>query len=723
MSVVGLETLMNEAWDLLMDETTESIAICGPGGIGKTTLMKQLYNKLLGTHHFETLIWVTVSSNSKPVKIQYEISKSIGLFDSKWVHSSFVEKAKLVNCALSEKKFVLFLDDVWGQIDLLELGVPVQKLIFTTRYVAVAYSMNVHSTLGMDVLSMEDSLQLFRNKFGDDDIFRDMRVSELPEIFVTKCCSLPILLCTVARAMASRKTHTEWLDALLKIERLEGTDTQLLQFCFDSLPNHRVRRCLVYFSLFPEDFAIHKNDLIDIWICEHLLDEYDTENTTLDLGYSAIHTLIGAGLMEEEDDDRVKLLDTIRDFALSMAAECNMFVGANLLQASLEKLVDDVGWPSTMRSFQQKLASTTPHDLFFTFLVDHNPFIMIKPKSSSRTVNQLSYNLLTALDLSYSGVEKVPREISVLVSLQYLNLSNTWIDRLPVELNMLTKLKCLNLEYNDQLRIIPRKLMLGLSSLQVLKIFRCGYSVEVLADNILSVRDMDIEPLLCMQHLKVLSITITCVFALHKFFNSPNLSSCTQSLSLEIFWGSELLDISPVLTMKHLLTLEIHQAEVLKELNFNHLVESKLPSQQNFGRLRKITLRQCSNLRELTWVALAPNLNVLRVENCEEMEEIISIAQLRSSTKGGEIVEPFAKLEILALECLPKLKSIYWKPLPFRHLKKIEILDCSLLKKLPLNSDSYKELVIEGEEDWWNNVEWEDDTTQIAFVSCFRQLV
>ncbi|WCJ42050.1 Disease resistance protein (CC-NBS-LRR class) family [Euphorbia peplus] len=204
-------------------------------------------------------------------------------------------------------------------------------------------------------------------------------ISKLPELLVQRCLGLPILLCPVGRAMASRKTSGEWLDALLKIRRLEGTDTQrnfLLQFCFDSLPNHRVKCCLVYFSLFPEDFAIHKNDLIDFWICEHLLDEYDAEDDTLDLGYSAIRTLIAAGLMEEEDGDRVKLLDSIREFASSVAIKCQMFKRAQLIEATPGNLVNHVGWSSTMGNFEHNLINAS-HDLF-AFLLGHNPFTMLK---------------------------------------------------------------------------------------------------------------------------------------------------------------------------------------------------------------------------------------------------------------------------------------------------------------------------------------------------------
>ncbi|XP_065849271.1 disease resistance protein RFL1-like isoform X2 [Euphorbia lathyris] len=696
---------MHEAWSFLMDEQTGPVAICGAGGIGKTTLMRKLYNKLVSTQHFETLIWITVSSNSTPVNIQDAISKRIRLFDAKWVKKSFAEKAQIMENKLREKKFVLFLDDVWNKVNLSLLGVPnfgwhrENKLVFTTRSTVVADHMSAHLILEMGVLSTEEAWELFRYKVGDVILSSNLSISELSRIFVSKCQGLPIFLCTLGRAMTSRKTRQEWSDALVEIQRLESTDPQensLLQFCFESLPNHLIKCCLMYFSLFPEDFNILKNDLIDFWICEHLFDEEDdTGDYTLDLGYNATQTLCGAGLLEEEDDDYVKLQDMIRDFASSVAIKSQIFENAQLIEATPENLVTHVGWPSTMGKFIQNLPNIS-HD-FSTFLLNHNPFLMIKPQLLQQLeIGQLQstwqpfddliqqpfeilrdkegkfyefINVLTVLDLSYSVIEEVLLEISKLVSLQCLNLSHTWIDRLPIELKLLTKLKCLNLEYDDQLRVIPWELISCLSSLQVLKIFRCGYSVEELEDNILLVRNMDVEPLLCLEHLKVLSITITSDYALYKVLNNPKFLSCTQSLSLEILWGSKSLDILRLSAMKNLLTLEIHQAEVLEELNDN-LMHSKFLSERSFKRLEKITLEQCSNLRELTWVILAPNLKVLRVKSCERIENIISIAQLDKILKDGQNLEPFAQLEILALESLPKLNCIYWKALPFQYLKK-----------------------------------------------------
>ncbi|WCJ40589.1 hypothetical protein M5689_021503 [Euphorbia peplus] len=85
--------------------------------------------------------------------------------------------------------------------------------------------------------------------------------------------------------------------------------------------------------------------------------------------------------------------------------------------------------------------------------------------------------------------------------------------------------------------------------------------------------------------------------------------------------------------------------------------------------------------------------------------------------------EPFAQLEVLTLQNLPELESIYWFRLPFQSLKKIEVNDCFLLKVLPLDSHSSnanKLLIIEGQEDWWNDLEWGFDDSKVTFLPCFR---
>ncbi|MBA0748390.1 hypothetical protein Gogos_005222, partial [Gossypium gossypioides] len=129
-------------------------------------------------------------------------------------------------------------------------------------------------------------------------------------------------------------------------------------------------------------------------------------------------------------------------------------------------------------------------------------------------------------------------------------------------------------------------------------------------------------------------------------------------------------------------------------------------------------------LRDMTWLILAPNLRNLDIKGCYEMEAILSEEKLGeiAGVIGISYPKPFLKLETLDLRHLPKLKSIHRDALPFPCLKHILIKYCEELKKLPLNSDSAKGnlLSIKGSKDWWARVEWENEVTRDAFLPSFK---
>lgn len=59
--------------------------------------------------------------------------------------------------------------------------------------------------------------------------------------------------------------------------------------------------------------------MVDFWICEGFLDEYDGI-AARNQGYCIVGTLLHACLLEEEEGKRVKMHDVIRDMALWIAS-------------------------------------------------------------------------------------------------------------------------------------------------------------------------------------------------------------------------------------------------------------------------------------------------------------------------------------------------------------------------------------------------------------------
>ncbi|GAY51860.1 hypothetical protein CUMW_137540 [Citrus unshiu] len=143
--LVGLQSILEQVWSCLVQETAEIIGLLDMGGV--------------------------VFKDLQLEKIQETIGKKIGMFDGLWKNKSLEEKALDMFKVVSKKKFVLLLDDLWERVDLTKVGVPVRnsrnlasKVVFTTRLLDVYGLMEAHKKFKVECLSDEDAWQLFRER-------------------------------------------------------------------------------------------------------------------------------------------------------------------------------------------------------------------------------------------------------------------------------------------------------------------------------------------------------------------------------------------------------------------------------------------------------------------------------------------------------------------------------------------------------------------------------
>ena len=108
-------------------ENTGIIGLYGLEGVGKTTVLTQVNNRLLQqkTNGFDFVLWVFVSKNLNLEKIQDTIREKIGFLDRTWTSKTEGEKAAKIFDILSKRRFALFLDDVWEKVDLGKGSKPV----------------------------------------------------------------------------------------------------------------------------------------------------------------------------------------------------------------------------------------------------------------------------------------------------------------------------------------------------------------------------------------------------------------------------------------------------------------------------------------------------------------------------------------------------------------------------------------------------------------------
>ncbi|KAH9716005.1 putative disease resistance protein [Citrus sinensis] len=726
-TVVGQKLLLDQVWRCITDQEKNRgiIGLYGIGGVGKTTLLKQVNNNFRYQQHmFDVVIWAAVST------LQDDIGKRIGFSeDQSWEKKSPRDKAADIARILSGKKFVLLLDDIWERIDLTQLGVPLQKLndgskvVLTTRSAGVCDQMDAEK-VEVYSLAHDKAWDLFQEMVDRSTLDSHTSIPELAETLARECGGLPLALKTVGRAMKSQRKVGDWKRAIHKMttsaSKFSGMKEEVfsrLKFSYDSLSTDELRSCLLYCCLYPEDYEIPRRELIDYWISEGFVCDFDD-------GCDFIDDLLQACLLEEEGDDHVKMHDMIREMSLWIACtvdkeEQNFLVraGVKLTEAPKVEEWEGANRISLMKTRIQSLSEIPTCPRLVTLLLDGT---WIEEITDGFFQSMSSLRVLSLrINLSRS---KLPSGISNLVSLHHLDLSRTNITGLPQELKALEKLRYLNLDHTRFLSIIPPQLISGFSKLEVLRLLSRG-RWSVIEEEEGNVLCDDAEPLmkelLGLKHLNVLSWSFRSSLAVQKFLKYPKLVSITQSVWVECgTYTRPPFNVLHLAYMENLQELELESSK-LEEMKIDSTEEVKKLFRNGFRSLNTVVLRSCRG-KDLTWLVFVQNLEQLNMQGFT-MEEIISVDKLSDIS---EIIRSehnfFARLEYLTMWRGTNLKSVYPNPLPFPKLKKIQVFHCRQLKKLPLNSSSAKgrRVVIEGTKKWWEELQWEEQATQNAFFSC-----
>ncbi|XP_034678243.1 disease resistance protein SUMM2-like isoform X2 [Vitis riparia] len=684
--------LFDRVWRWLEDEQVGTIGIYGMGGVGKTTLLAKINNRVLKRNNeFDVVIWITVSRPGRIELVQQQILNILDVPDYKWKDRSQDEKALEIFQVLKTRKFLLFLDDIWERLDLMKLGIPPlnnqnkSKVVLTTRFQDVCHQMEVQKMVDVKCLGEEEAFALFQANVGEDTLNSHPQIPNLARIIAQECRGLPLALVAIGRALAGSTAPEEWKKAAqtLKNPSYESQGTfSALELSYDRLPSDTIKSCFIYCSLFPEDREICCDQLIELWIGEGFLDEFDH-----------IHEARNQGAGERGRKKKFVVQEEVELIEADEVAKWKEAQRISLWDCSVEELKESPSFLNLETLMVSCKLMSCPSGLF-----GYMPIIRV-------------------LDLSKNfGLIELPVEIDSLASLQYLNLSYTQIVKLPIQLEKLSKLRCLILDEMDLLQIIPRQLISKLSSLQLFSIFN---SMVAHGDCKALLKELE-----CLEHLNEISIRLKRALPTQTLFNSHKLRRNIRRLSLQDCAGMSFVLLSP-----HLQMLEIYSCSELRFVKISaekegpsDMVHPNFPSHQYFCKLREVEIVFCPRLLNLTWLAHAQNLLSLVVRNCESLEEVIGegggVAEIEQ-----DLVVVFSGLKTLHLWSLPKLKSIHGRPLPFPSLREFNVRFCPSLRKLPFDSDTWASknlLKIKGEEEWWDGLEWEDkNSAKLSLSPCF----
>ncbi|XP_013687381.2 probable disease resistance protein At1g15890 [Brassica napus] len=691
-TTVGLDSMVEKAWNSIMKPERRTLGIYGMGGVGKTTLLTHINNKLeKEVNGFDVVIWVVVSKDLQYKGIQDQILRRLRA-DQEWEGEREDGKASSIDDILGRKKFVLLLDDLWSAVDLNKIGVPRptqengSKIVFTTRKKEVCRHMRADDKLQIDCLPANEAWELFRSIVGEDTLKLHQDIPALAKQICEKCYGLPLALNVIGKAMSCKKDVHEWRHAnkVLKTSShefpgMEEKILSVLKFSYDGLKDEKVKSCFLYCSLFPEDYEIKKEELIEYWISEGFIKGERDEDGSNNEGYDIIGSLVRAHLLMECDTKSffqfgfipaVKMHDVLREMALWIGKEeekqCVKSGG------KLCRIPEDINWSVLRRislmSNQIEEISCCPEcpNLSTLFLRDNKleegipgKFFQFMPA-------------LVVLDLSRNRtLRELPEEICSLISLQYLNLSRTCISSLPVCLKGLRKLISLDLEFS-RLKSIDG-IGTSLPNLQVLKLYFSSVFIDA----------RSIEVLQLLEHLKILTGNVKDALMLESIQRVERLASCVQCLWISEM-SAEVLTLNTV-ALDGLRKLDIESSKI-SEIKIDWKSKEKedllCNSSPYFKHLSRIAIFGLEGPKELSWLLFAPNLKHLEVSISGSIEELINKEKGMSFRNvHPEMTVPFPKLESLDLSYLPGLKRICSSPPALPHLKNIIVKDCPNLPK------------------------------------------
>lgn len=517
-------------WGWLMNDDVCLIGIWGMGGVGKTTIATHIHNQIQEQPNF-CVSWVSVSQNFSVHKLQSDIAKTMHL-DLGNEDDEMKRAAKLAWALERRKNLVLILDDVWDYIPLDKVGIIVGgnvcQLILTTRFLDLCRRMGCEEKIKVKPLSNEEAWELFTEKLGPE-VTLPSQIERIARHLVEECAGLPLGIITMARSMREAEDISEWSGALeimkeaklglfFFFEDMENDVFQVLRYSYDKLKDPKVKECFLYCSLYPEDFEIEREMLVELFIDERLIVGMRSRQAEFNRGHTILNKLENACLLEGGTDREgkryVKMHDLVRDMALQITNVNPRFLieaGVGLTDIPCEeKWAEDLVRISFMCNEISDISSSvsprSPRLLTLRFNLNRQ----LKSIPNCFFVHMSKLNVL---DLSCTAIENLPESLSGLVNLnslllrechrlkyvpsladlkdlRRLDLSYTSITEVPQGMETLVKLRYLNL-YMSTLHVLPDGILPKLSNLQYLVLPQHFSEVPVRGDELASVRKLE----------------------------------------------------------------------------------------------------------------------------------------------------------------------------------------------------------------------------------------
>ncbi|KAF7087284.1 hypothetical protein CFC21_090483 [Triticum aestivum] len=329
------------------------IVVWGMGGLGKTTLIKNVFQSKDVSGLFEKNAFATVL---RPFKLD-ELLRSLALqLDANKESMDFTgdtqksiasmgvkDLIKVLGRRSEGKRCLIVLDDLlameeWDKISPSLGEIKNLVIVITTRREDIAKHCckKPKCIRLLNGLQEKDAITLFTRK-----VFRNM-TTDLAEQYpalvepakqiLKKCNGLPLAIVTIGGFLADQPTKTaaEWrrLNEHINVElemnpKIEVIKTVLMK-SYDGLPYY-LKPCFLYMSIFPEDRNVSRRRLAYRWVAEgYARDKPTADRYFMELRERSMILPTQQSVCSIQGFNSCQLHDLIRDISIAESLEENL---------------------------------------------------------------------------------------------------------------------------------------------------------------------------------------------------------------------------------------------------------------------------------------------------------------------------------------------------------------------------------------------------------------
>ncbi|XP_047954049.1 disease susceptibility protein LOV1-like [Salvia hispanica] len=281
-NMVGLSDEFERVKDYLINDRGNRLLVNGMAGVGKTTLVKKVFDDPLIQRRFENRAWIKVGRKCESGEILRCILAQVdpNTRDQILTQADDNDDRILVGLLkerLKDKKCLIVFDDVWEWDTRVMYNLPEENVrILITNRLRIDELNNLATKGTLRLLNIEESMKLLGERvFGEKGFPSDLE--KLGEKIAYKCEGLPLMIVTVAELLSKEDmTQPYWTEVVEKQQNSVFVEaynqiSEVLFPNYDYLPQY-FKMFFLYVGAFPPYSDIEIHNLFDRLSAEGFLE-------------------------------------------------------------------------------------------------------------------------------------------------------------------------------------------------------------------------------------------------------------------------------------------------------------------------------------------------------------------------------------------------------------------------------------------------------------------